>query len=215
MILNIQQTKSNFHMEWVAQRLNGELFSKVDAPFVTGKFEAFASFFDASQLTLYYNPYDTSMGTALKDRLSFKILKNGTFQGKILGKTKSVGFFKSYPYYELTFDNEVYYGYEVGFGSKGLYLCIYKGETLIAIVDKALRVINFKDSYVAYLLDEQFAKLVTAFVVYYDVTAYGDLMQIALLSVKEKRVNTVQKDLIEKYDATFIPKIKEMEGIID
>lgn len=215
MILNIQQTKSNFHMEWIAQRTTGELFSKVEAPFVTGKFEAFAAFSDATQLKLYYNPYDTSMGTALKDRLSFKVLQEGCFLGKILGKTKSVGFLKSYPYYEITFDNEVYYVYEVGFGSKGLYLCVYKGDMLIAIVDKALRVINYKDSYVAYLLNEQYAKIVTAFVVYYDVTAYGDLMQIALLSVKERRVNTVQKDLIEKFDPNFIPRIKAMEGIVD
>ena len=215
MILNIQQTKSNFHMEWTVSDKNNELYAFVKAPFVVGKFQADVFFQDKAQLSLYYNPYDASYGTKLKDKLSFKVLQDGALLGKILGQTKAVGFLKSYPYYEFTFNGEVYYGYEVGFGSKGLYLCIYKGEQLVAIVDKALRVINYKDAYTAYLLDEQYAKAVVALVVYYDVVAYGDLMQIALLSVQEKRVNTVQKDLIAKYDPAFIPMIKAMDGIAD
>ena len=215
MILNIQQTKSNFHMEWMVLDKNNELYAFVKAPFVVGKFQADVYFNDKTQYSLYYNPYDASYGTKLKDKLSFKVLQDERVIGKILGQTKAVGFLKSYPYYEFTFQNEHYYGYEVGFGSKGLYLCIYKGDQLIAIVDKALRVINYKDSYTAYLQNEQYAKVVVALVTYYDIVAYGDLMQIALLSVQERRVNTIQKELIAKYDPTFIPKIKAMEGIVD
>jgi len=47
--------------------------------------------------------------------------------------------------------------------------------------------------------------------IYYDITAYGDVMEIALHSTKEKWVNTPYKELIEKYDASFISRIKEME----
>lgn len=215
MLLNIQQTKSNFHMEWTVTDKNCQMYSFVKAPFVTGKFQADVYFDDKTQYSLYYNPYDTSYGTKMKDKLSFKVLQDGECLGKIVGQTKAVGFLRSYPYYEFSFNHGLYYGYEVGFGSQGLYLCIYKDNQLIAIVDKALRVINYKDSYTAYLLDEQYAKAVIALVVYYDVVAYGDLMQIALLSVKERRVNTVQKELIAKYDPAFIPKIKAMEGIAD
>lgn len=202
-------------MEWTVTDKNNQLYSFVKAPFVVGKFQADVFCGNKTHYTLYYNPYDTSFGTKLQDKLSFKVLQEGRCLGRILGKTKAIGFLKSYPYYEFTFNDEVYYGYEVGFGSKGLYLCIYKGDQLIAIVDKALRVINYKDSYTAYLLDEKWAVPVMTLVVYYDIVAYGDLMQIALLSVKERRVNTIQKDLIAKYDPTFIPQIKAIEGIVD
>lgn len=215
MILSIQQTKSNFHMEWTVSDKNNELYALLKAPFVVGKFQADVFFSDKTQYALYYNPYDASYGAKLKDKLSFKVLQNDMLVGKILGQTKTVGFLKSYPYYEFTFHNDLYYGYEVGFGSKGLYLCIYKGEQLVAIVDKDLRVINYKDSYTAYLLDGQYAKAVVALVAYYDIVAYGDLMQIALLSVQERRVNTIQKELIAKYDSSFISRIKAMEGIVD
>lgn len=38
-------------------------------------------------------------------------------------------------------------------------------------------------------------------------------MEIAVLSVKEKRVNTIQKELIAKYDPSFISEIKTLDGI--
>lgn len=215
MILNIQQIKSNFDMKWLAFDKNEEIFSCVEAPFVTGKFEAKATFYDSNTVNMYYNPYDNSYGTKWADRLSFKFLSNNALVGNVVGKTKKVGFLKSYPYYEMTFNNETYYGYEVGFGSQGLFLCIYKGDELIAIVDKKLRVINYKDSYTAYIKDESYAIVTVLLVTYYDVITYGDLLQIALFSLSEKRVNTFQKDLIAKYDPDFIPRIKTQDGIVD
>ena len=211
MILNIRQTKNYIDMEWLVTDTSEELYTLVKAPFATGKFQADAFFKDKSQYTLYYNPTDAAWGNKLKDRLSFKILQDGNYLGAVVGQTKKLGFLKSYAYYEFTFNNEVYYGYEVGFGFKGLYLCIYKGEQLIAVVDKTVTVVNFKDCYTAYMLDEQYAKLVVLFVVYYDVIVYGDPREIALLSVQQRTVNTIQKELIAKYDPDFIAKIKAME----
>lgn len=51
-----------------------------------------------------------------------------------------------YPYCQLDYENESFL-YEVGLGYKGLYLCIYQGEHLIAIVDKELIVKNYKDRF--------------------------------------------------------------------
>ena len=94
-----------------------------------------------------------------------------------------------------------------------MYLCIYRNEQLIAIVDKALKVVNFKDTYKAYIKNDSDFDIVMLFTIYYDATSYGDVMEIAVLSVKEKRVNTIQKELISKFDQTFIDTIKAEEMI--
>lgn len=211
MILNILQTKTNFDMEWRIES-NNQPILLASAPFVKGKFEVNIQSALLPEVRLYFNPSDTTWGSKLIDRLSFKIL-NGTDKiGSLVGQTKKVGFLKSYPYYLICYNGSTYYGYEVGFGAKGLYLCVYKDAHLIAIVDKKLRVVNFKDTYTAYLEDDHETLIVSLFVIYYDVTAYGDLMEIAVHSTNEKRVNTFQKELLAKYDPAFIPRIKAMEA---
>lgn len=212
MIVDIVQTKTNFNMEWRANTKGKEIAVGV-APFIKGKFQVQIDYEDGRRIDLYYNPLDTTWGTKLSDRLSFKIFEDSGLVGKIVGATKKTGFLKAYAYYDISFEGEQYYAYEVGFGSKGLYLCIYRNDQLIAIVDKALRVVNFKDTYRAYIKNEVDFDIVMLFTIYYDSTSYGDVMEIAVLSVKEKRVNTIQKELIAKYDPSFISEIKALEGI--
>ena len=214
MILNISQTKTNFNMEWIVTQ--GEcLFAEARAPFEKGRFTISVDYKEASCQRLYFNPTDTTWGSKMVERMSFKIFEDNNKVGHIVGKTQKTGFLKAYPYYEFEYNQKLYYGYEVGFGSKGLFLCIYDGEKLIAIVDKKLRVVNFRDSYTAYVEGEQYVPVVVPFTLYYDSATYGDVMDIAVVSIKEKRVNTVQKELIAKYDPTFIPKVKAMEGLAE
>lgn len=214
MILSIVQTKTNFDMEWNIFS-DKQLMAIAKAPFIKGKFEVEIQSAQFPKVSLYFNPSDTTWGNKLTDRLSFKILIGNNKVGSLVGQTQKIGFLKSYPYYLICYNDDTYYGYEVGFGAKGLYLCIYRNEQLIAIVDKKLRVVNFKDTYTAYLENDDDAMIVSLFVVYYDTTAYGDVMEIAVRSVKERRVNTIQKELIDKYDANFIPKIKAKHGITE
>ena len=213
MIIYVQQTKSNFDMQWCATDKNGLSVADIAAPFVVGKFEATVSLNTGESAHLYYNPYDKSWGERLQDRLSFKVLATNGKLGHILGKTRKTGFLKGYAYYEIVFGDEIYEGYEVGFGHKGLYLCVYKNDRLIAIIDKKLVTINFKDAYTVYMEDATCTLPILAFLTYYDVTVYGDLMDVAVLSAKERIVVTPQKELIAKYDPNFIPRIKAMEGI--
>lgn len=212
MIVDIVQTKTNFNMEWRASSNEQEIAIGI-APFIKGKFQVQIDYNKGRKIDLYYNPLDTTWGTKLSDRLSFKIFEDSELIGKLVGATKKIGLLKSYAYYDASFEGEQYYAYEVGFGSKGLYLCIYKNEELIAIVDKALKVINFKDTYRAYIKNKADFDIVMLFTIYYDATSYGDVMEIAVLSVKEKRVNTIQKELINKFDQSFIDSIKANETI--
>lgn len=209
MILFMKQTKANFDMEWEISGATSSRTAIAKAPFTKGRFEVEIGYDDLTKQTLYYNPDDTTWGNTLKDRMSFKVLVDKNKVGSIVGGQykKVPGFLQSYNYYEFVLEDEVYYGYEVGFGKKGLYLCIYKDEELIAIVQKNLKVVNYKDSYVAYLEDEKYMSIVVPFSIYYDVTAYGDVMEWSTLSVKEKRVNTTSKELCSKYDADFIKRV--------
>ena len=214
MIVNILQTKPNFEMEWKIQ--NGdEQVALAHSPFEKGCFQVFLKYQNGLSQRLYYNPSDTTWGSKIADRLSFKLFEKDDKIGHLVGKTKKTGFLKAYAYYEYVHKGQCYYGYEVGFGKDGLYLCVYKDDRLIAIVDKQLRVVNFKDVYTAYIENDEDIEVVIPFVIYYDVTAYGDVMEIAVMSVHEKRVNTIQKELIEKYDASFISRIKARDGIIE
>jgi hypothetical protein len=202
-------------MEW--EVLSGtELVGKATSPFESGRFTAQIALSNAQQQTLYFNPSDTSYGSKLIDRMSFKFFSGDTFAGKIVGKTRKTGkLFGAYPYYEFSWNDNLYFAYEVGFGSKGLFICLYDGEELIAVVDKQLRVVNFKDTYTAYMANSKYTTIVIPFMIYYDVTAYGDVMERAVLSVHKKNVTTLQKELIAKYDPDFIPRIKVLEGITD
>lgn len=212
MIVDIEQLKTNFDMSWIA-KTGSSVISRAEAPFIKGKFQVKIAVSAEEQLDLYYNPMDTTWGTKLSDRLSFKLFKGTELIGKIVGKTKKIGLMKSYAYYEFLIGNDYYYGYEVGFGKAGLYFCIYHENNLIAIVEKMLRVVNYQDHYRVYMVSSDDLKIVFPFVVYYDVTSYGDIMEVAVKSVKVKYVKTIQKALIEKYNPDFIAKIKRMDGI--
>jgi len=215
MILEINQIKTNFNMEWIVLKRD-EMFCKAVSPFEKGLFRTNIHYSDGRIQSTCYNPSDTSYGSKIADRLSFKVFDNETHVGHIVGRTQKTGkFLCAYPYYEFIYHGEEYRGYEIGFGGKGLFICLYKNDKLLAIVDKRLRVINFKDIYTAYIENSQFASVLIPFILYYDVTAHGDVMEIALLSVQEKRVNTIQKELIVKYDPDFIPRIKAMDGITE
>lgn len=210
MILNITQTKTNFDMEWEISNIAGDNYAIAKAPFERGSFSVLIQYANDDRVnTMTFNPADTRWGSSLTDRMSFKLFESEQLVGKLVGKTKKVGFLKSYPYYEFSYKGRLFYGYEVGLGKNGLFLCIYENESLIAIVDKKLRVINYKDAYTAYIDDEKYANVVVAFILYYDTATYGDLMDISLISIKEKYVNTVQKELLGKYDPMFIEKIKQ------
>ena len=210
MILNVVQTKTSFNMEWVSY-LGEDVFSIARSPFEKGRFTINVEFKNAPGLKMYYNPSDTTWGSKLADRMSFKLFEGEEKIGSIVGQSKKVGFLKACPYYAYEYKGTMYYGYEVGFGRKGLYLCVYEGEKLIAIVDKKLRVVNFKDTYTIYLEDEKYAPVVIPFTLYYDSATYGDVMEIALVSVEQKWVNTIYKELIAKFDPAFIPTVLALE----
>lgn len=215
MIFEIQQTRTNFNMVWIAEQGKKSIATAI-CPFEKGQLNIAIDYFDKDRFCLSYNPNDTSFGTSLLNRLSFKLIHSEKVVGSIVGKNQKVkGFLQSYPYRVMNFQDANYYLYEVGFGNDGLYLCIYKENQLIAIAEKDLKVVNFQDHYTVYALNEDDLKIIMPLIMHYDITAHGDMMEIAVRSVKKKKVNTIQKELITKYDSTFIMTIKQKDGIAD
>ncbi len=215
MQLSIQQTKTNFNMAWEVLDKDNQRYAFIDAPLAMGYFEATAVFRNHTPKRLYHNTHDKTWGSSVADRLNLKIFENqNDYVGTMEGVTEKIGFLKSYIYHKIEYKGTVYSAYEVGFGNKGLYLCIYKGDKIIAIVNKKLRVINYKDSYVCYLENEEDADMVISYVVYYDMVSYGDWLDISLYSGEEKLVVTLQKELKAKFVADFIPKIIAQDGYV-
>ena len=209
MIFRIEQVKTNFNMVWMASQDSNNLCTAI-SPFEKGSLNIIMDYPNGDKHRLYYNPSDTSYGTSLIDRLTFKLFDGENLIGTVVGQNKKVkGFLQSYPYRVLKIGNEEFFLYEVGFGSKGLFLCIYKGDELIAIADKDLTVINYQDKYTVYTESDEYTSIIMTLIMHYDITAHGDMMEIAVKSVKRKKVNTIQKELIAKYDPNFIAMVKE------
>lgn len=212
MIFGIRQTKTGFDMEWQA-RVGDEDMVCIRAPFSRDRFLAEIQAKDYTQ-RLVFDPSDLSFGNKLKDRLSFRLYEDGKYTGHLVGNTRRErkGLFAAYPYYEYQYRQTQLSGYEVGFGRKGLYLCVYEGGELIAIVDKKLTVTDFKDEYTCYMLETGHYRKVIPFVIYYDTIQYGDVMERAVHAQKKDALNTIQKDLIAKFDRSFIPRVLQQDG---
>lgn len=214
MIVDVIQTKTNFDLEWDILCENKQI-AKAQAPFLLGVFIAEIKYGENLR-KLYYNPKNTTYGSSIVDRQTFRVFDHNKCIGSILGKNKMIKkFLASYPYYEYVDNGETYLVYEVGFGKKGLYLCFYKNDELICICEKDQVIVNYQDKYRCYFEDEQYLMIVATFVIYYDTIKYSDFMKISLFSRKETLVNTYQEELKAKFDPAFIPKIKAMHGIYD
>ena len=80
-------------MEWIVTQ--GEcLFAEARAPFEKGRFTISVDYKEASCQRLYFNPTDTTWGSKMVERMSFKIFEDNNKVGHIVGKTQKTGFLK-------------------------------------------------------------------------------------------------------------------------
>jgi hypothetical protein len=218
LIIKLEQTKTNFDLEYVFE-VKEKTIATFSAPFTRGYFEG-GYRHEETLIVLSLDFKDTFAGESMQSKMGFKLYNDSTKTsqiGSIIFDTVKTGkaflgiFGGGYVYTKLTLNDEVFKGYEVGFGNKGLYFCIYKDDVLIAIADKALTTINFKDTYTIYLAEEQYINAVLIFITHFDLLNFGDMMDIATASISRTTIHTGQKEIIAKYDPTFIPRIKAME----
>lgn len=213
MIVSMKQEKTNFDLQYRFQ--SGEcMLCSAAAPFERGNLTTTLRFSDGTEQRLYFNPADTRWGGGLHDRLSFKILEDGKKIGFLVGATQKDGrLFGGYPYYQIDYRENAYEAYAVGLGKGGIFLCLYRDGRLLATVEKDQVVYNYQDTYTLYVDHEEDFPLTALAVLYYDLTCYGDLTELSVRSVKKYVLNTVQKELLAKYDPDFIPRIRKRDGI--
>jgi len=215
MIVDLKQFHTPTDTIWAAIK-NEDSLCVALLPIAGGKIDVNFDFKDGENLNLYFNPYDDRFGSTLRDRATYRVFKNNDLIGSIISLTeKCKGFLQSYEYTIMDYKGEEYYLYEVGLWKDGLFICLYHNGQLLAIAEKELTTVNFKNKYRLYIKDEACFKPFLLMLVRYDLTKYGNSLERAVHSSKTKLVKTIQKELIAKYDPEFIKEIKQQEGLID
>lgn len=137
-------------------------------------------------------------------------LRIGYVYPSLIPKKKILFFSIGYGYFEYCFNNQIYQIYEVGLGDDQHYFCVYQNNTTVAIIHKKDMVVNFKDMYTIYALDEVDIVAMCTLTLYFDCIMSPDFNEYGYSRVNEACITT-QKELNEKYDDTFIAKIIEKE----
>lgn len=207
MIVKLEQEKTSLEFSYRFTQGN-ETICYAQSPFQMGKFDMDIRYADGMARQFHF---DSSVGSSLKERLSFKLFENGMRIGTFVGATKRL-FFKGYTYYELDYQGRTYALYAVGMGTKGLCLCLYEEDRLLAIAEKDMVVKNHHDTYTLYLESAANFPLLSAALLYYDVVSYDDFLELTMHSTKRTIVITRNKELLSKYDPDFIARIRAMDG---
>lgn len=147
------------------------------------------------------------------------ILKDGRRVGFIypdLVAMKKVLFLSfGYDYFNFIFNGNKYTVYEVGLGQNQHYICVYSGNETVAIIHKEDKKHNYCDKYVVYALNETLLLDLSILTLYFDCIRYPNHGEFTGESYVDDSFLTTQKELNEKYDPSFIPCVKRMDGIMD
>lgn len=98
--------------------------------------------------------------------------------------------------------------YEVGRGKQGTYYCVIANNNTKAIIVKKTKVKFSKTGYELYCENDFPIELLIAINLFIDLTKYKTTELYT-----NQTLHTLQKDLKNKYDSTFISKIKNQDGI--
>lgn len=128
-----------------------------------------------------------------------------TYSGGIInycGK-KGSNFLNGIYYWTFEIAGQKLIAYEVGFGRKGIYLCIWNEDQLLAVVSKDVHTKRFESKYIIYAENTVPVDLLSICSLYWDLTRYYPTS-----SAEEfHTLNTWQKELKNKYDPNFIKRI--------
>jgi hypothetical protein len=148
---------------------------------------------------------DISLGNAVVGRI----------YPELEAKKKVLFFSFGIEYFVIELSGEQLKAYEIGLGAGQHYVCIYRADKLVAIIHKDDQVINFRDTYTIYFEDESLTEILCVFNLYFDCTRYPDHGEIAGQHEEDGGYLTTQAELNAKYDPSFIPRIKALDGITD
>lgn len=117
-----------------------------------------------------------------------------------------------YDYFKVSYEDNNYSLYEVGLGPNQHFFCLHnENNVTVAIIKKEDKKINFCDNYTVYAVDNALLPLLSIIALYIDSILYPDYGDITGDCKEDDSCITLQKELIEKYDADFIPYVLSLE----
>lgn len=131
----------------------------------------------------------------------------------LVEKRKILFFSFGYDYFVFQFEGRDYTIFEVGLGADQHFICVYYDDTTVAIIKKQDIKINFCDKYTIFALDSSILVPMSVLTLYFDCIRYPDHGEIMDQTRSDDSFLTTQRELNEKYDPTFIQKVKELDGI--
>ena len=144
----------------------------------------------------------------MRQHLPYALAKDGKNYGKLYNADAPGGIFSRFGYTCLELlDGTVFSMYEIGLGKEGIVYPIYKGDTIIAEIDKGCVVHNNLDEYSIYAEDEDACQIAILLCIYLDASAFANRGEIIKSGVSNLHFKTINKRLIAKYDPTFKARI--------
>lgn len=167
-----------------------------------------------------YFSYNGSDYSAITQNISTAIfIKNGAEIGSItqcLEVTKKILFLKTgYEYYKVLNDQNRYLLFESGLGKNKHFYSLYLSGNVVGVIHKDDLVQNYKNTYTLYAISDSVMLVLLLCTIFLESTAYCDRSSAVGNMYDNTPYYTRQKELTEKYDPTFIPRIKAMDGITD
>lgn len=202
MIYRLEQTIRLPERKHEIKNLSGNLIYNAGVPNV---FEAYLEFVDG---TVEINT----------DEISKTIIKkNNQIIGEIFTKvevTKKILFLPiGIEYNDIVLNGNIYKMYESGLGANQHYFSIYEKNNVVAVIHKDDRVVNYLNTYTIYAENKDNMDVALICAMFLESTAFCDRTGGIGNSIVDSPYYTAQRKLREKYDPSFIPKIKALEGI--
>ena len=121
---------------------------------------------------------------------------------------KGKNIFNNEWYEELTYGGHTYKCYEVGRGKEGTFYCIYRGESLVAMIRKDPVSLHCENNYGCYAYDDVPVAVLLVFNIYFDIHKYYETSRYS-----NKTLHTWQKWAKSKFDPDFIETIRTNKTI--
>ncbi|BCN29975.1 hypothetical protein [Anaeromicropila herbilytica] len=140
--------------------------------------------------------------TSKRKLMQFDIYNEHSDKVGMINSRRTKGIWKCYKYDEINFYNKNYIGYKVGMGAEGHKYPIYENDKQIALVEKDNLVLNRKDVYHIYTLEEELIELVALYCLRLDTIEFSQ-RDIAINSKEKSLSYTWNKEVKCKYDPDF------------
>lgn len=144
----------------------------------------------------------------LRQHLPYALTKDGKSYGKMYSADSSGNIFTRFGYVCLELpDNTLFSMYTIGLGKDGIVYPIYRGDKLVAEIDKGCVVYNNLDAYSIFADDEEACMVSVLFCIYLDANSFANRGEIVKSGVSKVYLKTTNKRLIAKYDPAFKARI--------